>query len=154
MSTFRAAATLSVIMGSTISMIYPVRATTRISRQTARDDLESRLDQWYIGLPESLCYDSGSRRIVPPPHILFLHIRYWGCVLLLHRAFIPNWKDEPAGHSTKQSDPASLKSFDLAQGAASHISAIVTAYHENFNLKRSSPFISSYVLSAGNPPTV
>lgn len=58
-----------------------------------------------------------------------------------------------------------LKAFDLAQGAASHLSAIgnaihlwfrissyfyvkVTTYRDKFSLKRSSPFLPAYILSA------
>ena len=58
-----------------------------------------------------------------------------------------------------------LKAFDLAQGAASHLSAIgnathvwfrifsyfyveVSTYRDKFSLKRSSPFLPAYILSA------
>lgn len=47
---------------------------------------EAQLDQWYLSLPDYLRYDPGNRRTPPSPQILFLHIRYWGCVLLLYRA--------------------------------------------------------------------
>jgi len=49
-------------------------------------DLETRLDQWFISLPEHLLYDPTSTRTIPPPHVLFLHVRYWNAVLLLNRA--------------------------------------------------------------------
>lgn len=73
-------------MGSIVTQIYPVKCTGRSSRTKSLADLESRLDQWYIDLPDSLRCDTTSKRLVPPPHILFLHIKYWAAVLLLHRA--------------------------------------------------------------------
>jgi len=66
-----------------------------------------------------------------------------------------------------ESHTASLKAFDLCQTAASHVSTLgqdtsgssymrgsadssaATFYHDNFNLRRSSPFLSSYLLNAG-----
>ncbi|KAJ7246249.1 fungal-specific transcription factor domain-containing protein [Mycena haematopus] len=146
MASFRATGALALILGAIISQIYPVRPTSVASRQASLAKLESRLDQWYLGLPEALRYDTASRRIVPSPPVLQMHIRYWGSVLLLHRAFIPNWKNiDP----TPKDSTLELRAFDLAQGAASHISAIVTAYRDNFNLKRCSPFLTSYLLNAG-----
>ncbi|KAF9469792.1 fungal-specific transcription factor domain-containing protein [Collybia nuda] len=143
-SNFRALATLSIISGAIVSNIYPVRQTPGLSKRALLAELETRLDQWFISLPEELRYETTSRRPLPPPQTLFLHIRYRGAVLLLHRAFIPNWKGtEPTSRNTLE-----LKAFDLAQGAASHISAIVTAYREGFTLKRSSAFLTSYILSA------
>lgn len=76
----------AVILGSIVTNIYPVRTTLDTSPRRAYSELERRLDQWYIGLPEGLHYDASSRRTTPPPHILFLHVRYWGSVLLLNRA--------------------------------------------------------------------
>ncbi|THV07451.1 hypothetical protein K435DRAFT_741751 [Dendrothele bispora CBS 962.96] len=141
---FRATAALSVVLGNIVSKIYPVRASG--SRKALMTSLESQLDQWYLSLPECLRYDVASKRSVPMPHVLFLHIRYWGTVLLLNRAFIPNWRgiDFSSRKSTTE-----LKAFDLAQGAASHVSAIVTAWRERFTLKRVSPFLTSYMLNAG-----
>ncbi|KAJ7109940.1 fungal-specific transcription factor domain-containing protein [Mycena epipterygia] len=146
LASFRAAGRLALILGAVITKIYPVRPTSVASRQASLAKLESRLDQWYLSLPEALRYDTASRRIVPSPPVLLLHIRYWGTVLLLHRAFIPNWKGiDP----TPQNSTLELKAFDLAQGAASHLSAIVTTYRDNFTLKRCSPFMTSYLLNAG-----
>jgi hypothetical protein len=74
-------------MGAIVSQIYPVRSSvTRASRQGKLADLESRLAQWYLTLPDELQLDASSKRYTSPPQILFLHVRYWGAVLLLHRA--------------------------------------------------------------------
>lgn len=146
MSNFRATCTLFVILGAIITKVYPVRFPPGVHRRALLASFESQLDQWYISLPQHLRYDPSNKRKVPPPHVLFLHVRYWGSVLLLNRAFIPNWKgvEITSKHSTQD-----LKAFDLAQSAASHIAGIVTTYREAFTLKRSSPFITSYILSAG-----
>ncbi|KAJ7459181.1 fungal-specific transcription factor domain-containing protein [Mycena galericulata] len=146
LASFRAAGKLALILGAVITKLYPVRSTSVASRRASLAKLESRLDQWYLSLPEALRYDTASRRTSPSPPVLLLHIRYWGTVLLLHRAFIPNWKGlDP----TPQNSTLELKAFDLAQGAASHLSAIVTTYRDNFTLKRCSPFMTSYLLNSG-----
>ncbi|KAH7923243.1 hypothetical protein BV22DRAFT_1093249 [Leucogyrophana mollusca] len=151
MSCFRASASLSVIIGAIVTTIYPVRPAGRVSRRAILHNLETRLDQWYMNLPDDLRYDPASRRNAPSPPVLFIHMNYWSAVLLLHRAFIPNWKgsEQVPQNPPSGSDTTSLKAFDLCQSAATYISTIVTTYHENFNLKRSSPFLSSYTLSAG-----
>jgi hypothetical protein len=151
MSCFRAAATLSVLIGSIVTLIYPVRSTRRGSRRAVLNSLESRLDQWYIDLPDNIRYDPASKRNTPPLAVLFIHIQYWSAVLLLHRAFIPDWKgsEQILQNPPSGPDTASMKAFDLCQSAATYVSTIVTTYHENFNIKCSSPFLSSYILSAG-----
>lgn len=99
---------IAIIVGEIITKVYPVRMSPTVSRRAILADLETRLDRWYIGLSDNLSYDVASRRAIPPPHVLFLHIRYWGAVLLLNRALwvlpllglfimlmsvsIPNWK--------------------------------------------------------------
>ncbi|KAG1757862.1 fungal-specific transcription factor domain-containing protein [Suillus lakei] len=135
----------AVLIGSIVTMIYPVRSTGRGSRRAVLNNLESRLDQWYIDLPDNLRYDPASKRNTPPPAVLCIHIKYWSAVLLLHRAFSEQILQNPPNGS----DTASLKAFDLCQSAATYVSTIVTTYHENFNIKCSSPFLSSYILSAG-----
>ncbi|KAH0591126.1 hypothetical protein H2248_001229 [Termitomyces sp. 'cryptogamus'] len=141
---WRAVASLCMITGSIVDKIYSIRHVPHAVRRASYSDIESRLDQWYIGLPESLRFEPTSRRTAPPPHILFLHIRYWGAVLLLNRAFIPNWKGtESTSHNT-----AEFKAFDLAQSAATHLSAIATIYRETFSLKQGSSFLTSYILNA------
>ncbi|CAK5280628.1 unnamed protein product [Mycena citricolor] len=130
-----------LILGGVITKIYPVRFLPLANRQASLAQLESRLDQWYLALPDVLRYDASSKRVTPSPPLLLLHIRYWGTVLLLHRAL----SESTSSHST-----AELKAFDLAQGAASQISSLVTAYRETYSLKRCSPFLTSYILNAGD----
>ncbi|KAG9222442.1 hypothetical protein CCMSSC00406_0002777 [Pleurotus cornucopiae] len=158
---FLANATLSVIVGDLIGQVYPVRTGPQMD---AHSGLEARLAQWYLQLPQPLRYDPSNKRITQPPHIITLHVRYWGAVLLLQRAFIPNWSTYgvlsrradsmradlrtstgPDMHSSTQE----LKAFDLAQSAASHISTIITSFRETFTMKRTSPFLTSYLLNAG-----
>ncbi|KAJ2921023.1 hypothetical protein H1R20_g16074, partial [Candolleomyces eurysporus] len=146
MSAFCAASRLSVIMGSIMTKVYPIHPPVGESRQALLSDLESRLDQWYITLPEHLRYDSVGKRLAPPPGVLFLHIRYWGAVLLLYRAFIPNWKRLD---DTVRKSSIGYRAFDLAGAAASHLSSIVTVYRETFSLRRASPFMTSYLLGTG-----
>ncbi|KAF8808141.1 hypothetical protein BYT27DRAFT_7190259 [Phlegmacium glaucopus] len=143
MGAFCASSRLVVIVGAIVTQIYPVRPTPGPSRKTMLADLESRLDHWYITLPEELRYEASNKRQTPPPQILFLHLRYWSAVLLLHRAFIPNRHDE-----TLQRSLFGTKSFDLAHSAACHVGALVTAYRETFTMKRTSPFLTSHLLSA------
>lgn len=146
MSVFCAASRLHAIVGAIIAKVYPVQPPPGESRQTIVTDLESRLDQWYITLPDHLRYEPAARKATPPPQVLFLHIRYWGAVLLLHRALIPNWKrlEEASSKSS-----LGYRSFDLAQSAACHMASVVTVYREVFSLRRASPFMTSYLLSAG-----
>lgn len=150
MKCFRAAASLSVIIGAISSLIYPVKATRRGSKRAILTELDARLDQWYYQLPADLTYDPASKRAVPPPPVLFIHIKYWFTVLLLHRAFIPNWKgSELHLYKPGTTDTTSSKALDVCQKAATYISAIVTTYHENFDIKHTTPFLSSYILCAG-----
>ncbi|KAF8560118.1 hypothetical protein OG21DRAFT_1451878 [Imleria badia] len=150
MRCFRVASSLSVIIGSIVASVYPVKSPKHGSRRAVLSDLEARLDQWYHDLPEDLRYDPASKRNTLPPPVLYIHVKYWSAVLLLHRAFIPNWKgselilqNPPPGSNT------SLKAFDLCQSAATYISTIVTTYDDCYNIKRASPFLSPYILSAG-----
>lgn len=75
-----------MIVGAIITQLYPVRPTPGPSRQDILADLENRLTQWLVTLPDDLSYDVSNKRHTPPPQVLFLHIRYWAAVLLLHRA--------------------------------------------------------------------
>ncbi|KAG6837321.1 hypothetical protein H0H93_011416 [Arthromyces matolae] len=47
-------------------------------------------------------------------------------------------RSEPTSRNT-----AEFKAFDLAQGAATHLSAIATVYRETYSLKRAPPFLTS-----------
>ena len=77
----------AVISGNIVTDIYSIRRIPFATRKAKYAEVERRLDQWFIGLPDQLRYDGTSRRAaVPPPHILFLNIRYWAVVLLLNRA--------------------------------------------------------------------
>lgn len=145
MGTFCASSKLVVIVAAIMRDIYPVRPMPGPSRQAMLADLERRLDQWYITLPDELRYDASNKRHIPPSQLLFLHLRYWAAVLLLHRAFIPNWKEH---NKTLQRSLLGTKSFDLAHSAACHVGAIITTYRETFTMKRISPFLTSHLLSA------
>ncbi|KAI9570337.1 fungal-specific transcription factor domain-containing protein [Boletus coccyginus] len=151
MRCFRVASSLSVIIGSIVSLVYPVKSSKRGSRRTVLSDLEVRLDQWYLDLPDDLRYDPASKRTPPPAPVLYIHAKYWSAVLLLHRAFIPNWKSSESilPNPPPGSNTTSLKAFDLCQGAATYISTIVTTYHDCYSIKRASAFLLPYVLSAG-----
>jgi hypothetical protein len=74
------------IISDIVKQIYPVVYRSRTPKRVKLAELEQRLDAWYIELPEELRYESTSKRPVPPPHIMVLHVRYWSAVLLLHRA--------------------------------------------------------------------
>ncbi len=74
---------LAVIVGDLIGQVYPVRTGPQMD---AHSGLEARLTQWYLQLPQPLRYDPSNKRITQPPHIITLHVRYWGAVLLLQRA--------------------------------------------------------------------
>lgn len=73
---------------------------------------------------------------------------------------------ERQAHVSTETRTTGLKAFDLCQTAASHVSSIgmnvfegfdlsitdrllVTVYHEHYNLRRASPFLSAYLLNAG-----
>lgn len=79
-----------VIVGSILSEVYLVQSSNRGYKQAIVADLDSRLDQWYITLPEQLQYQAVNKRQIPP-QILLLHVRYWGAVSLLHRALWAFW---------------------------------------------------------------
>jgi len=80
------------ILSKIVQAIYAVHTIS--NRQVESGVLEGLLDKWYIELPEQLRYELGAtgryepgatKRPVPPPHILTLHMQYWCAVLLLHR---------------------------------------------------------------------
>lgn len=145
MSSFVALSRLSIIGGTIINKVYPVQGIIHATKQTILAECEAQLDQWYLGLPDYLQCDPSKRGGPYVPQVIFLHIRYWGCILLLYRAFIPNWK---SGEQVARNSPMSSKALDLAQGAASHVSSLVTMWRENFTLKMAPPFLTAYLLSA------
>lgn len=151
MSCIQAESSLSVIIGAVVDLVYPVRFTSRTPRQHVLKSLESRLDHWYMSLADNLRYDPSSKRNMPAWPVLYLHIGYWWTVLLLHRAFLPNWKrsDGIFRNPSVGSDTGPLKAFDLCQRAATYISTIATTCHENFDLKNGSPFLTPHLLAAG-----
>ena len=102
---------LAIIGGMIINKVYPVQGIIRATKQTILAECEAQLDQWYLGLPDYLQCDPSKRGGPYVPQVIFLHIRYWGCILLLYRALwvipflilqittqqpvflsIPNWK--------------------------------------------------------------
>ncbi|PCH33995.1 hypothetical protein WOLCODRAFT_87174 [Wolfiporia cocos MD-104 SS10] len=134
MTCYRAQCELSVIITDIMDQIYPVQSHSGTPRRTLLQQLEQRLHSWLINLPDQLRYSTTSSIVTPLPHVLLLHIEYCTAVLLLHRA-LP--------------DSLPLKSFDICQSAAAHISSIVTVFDEKYGLSRCPPFLSIYLQSAG-----
>ncbi|KAH9950872.1 fungal-specific transcription factor domain-containing protein [Amylocystis lapponica] len=119
LSTFREACSLSAIIIEIMDRIYSVSPLPERERRSVLESLEARLHRWMIGLPDHLRFSTNSLA-TPLPHILMLHLEYYAAMLLLHRAFIPQWDD-----------------------------SIVTVYDEKYGLDRSPPFLSIYLQSAG-----
>ena len=76
---------VGVITSNVIKRIYPVHLSSHSVKRTALAELETKLDQWYAGLPDFLAFDPASSRTVPAPNVLLMHATYWNTVLLLHR---------------------------------------------------------------------
>ncbi|KAF8506800.1 fungal-specific transcription factor domain-containing protein [Russula emetica] len=137
MAAYRRVATLCVITGNVINRIYPVHPPSQSVKRAALAELGAKLDHWYAELPDSLAFDPASSRSIPPPNVLMMHATYWNTVLLLHRAFIPKWRPTHSRHAsngTRESE--TLKSFDICQSAAAHITSIFVAYQKQFGLSR------------------
>ncbi|CCM04446.1 uncharacterized protein FIBRA_06626 [Fibroporia radiculosa] len=149
MSCFQKQCELSVIITDIMDRIYPVRPSSDTPRRTLLQQLEARLHNWLFGLPDSFRYSTTSSLHTPSPHVLVLHMEYCSAVLLLHRAFIPSPRSHPTNEGSLQVDPIPLKSFDICQSAASHISSIVTVYHEKYGLNSAPAFVSIYLQTAG-----
>ncbi|KAF8062419.1 fungal-specific transcription factor domain-containing protein [Lyophyllum atratum] len=151
-SCFNASARLSGILSMIIQAIYAVRPVS--SRHSESTFLEALLDKWYIELPEHLRYEPGStKRPIPPPHVLTLHMQYWCAVLLLHRPFIRNDLYHSRSKNPEESDDIEVralaeKSYELCAGAANHITSIVTIYSEVYTLDRCANFLCYYVFTA------
>ncbi|CDO75511.1 hypothetical protein BN946_scf184935.g47 [Trametes cinnabarina] len=148
MSNFQEMCHLSVIITDIMDKIYPVQPSTDTPRRVLFEQLEARLNRWYIGLPEHLRYSPSDKNANPLPHVMMLHIEYQAAVLLLHRAFLPAFNKNSA-QSAAESDPLALKAFDVCVAAAVHITSMTAAYDEKFGLDKVPPFLSIYLQAAG-----
>ncbi|KAF8260725.1 fungal-specific transcription factor domain-containing protein [Lactarius quietus] len=149
---FRSMSALCVITGNVINRIYPVHPSSHSVKRTALAELETKLDQWYAELPDGLAFDPASSRSVPPPNVLLMHATYWNTVLLLHRCFIPKWKPTHTRHGssgTRESEAVALKSLDICQSAASHMTSIFLAYRSQFGLSRAAFLCTQLLFAAG-----
>ncbi|TFY75036.1 hypothetical protein EWM64_g8976, partial [Hericium alpestre] len=148
---FRLAGMLGNIVGYIVEKIYPIHPVTHATKRAALAEMEARLDKWYHDLPETVTYDASSKRPAPPPTVLLMHITYWNSVLLLHRAFIPKWRppNQRMAKGTRESDAVCLKSFDICQSAATHITTIVMAYQHQYSLRRGALLLTQHVFAAG-----
>ncbi|KAF9531948.1 fungal-specific transcription factor domain-containing protein [Crepidotus variabilis] len=137
---------LAALLGDVVTQIYPVKPISVAVKLERLTVLERRLDQWYISLPEYLRFDLSNKRYIPPPTVLFLQIRYWGSVQLLHRAFIPNWK--PGNEDALRESSVGTRALDLAHSAACHVGSIVNFYRETFTMERASAYLTSFMLAS------
>jgi len=149
MSCFREQCELSVIITDIMDQIYPVRTMQDTPRRQLLQQLEGRLHRWLVNLPDHLRYTAASSHVTPLPHVLVIHSEYCAAVLLLHRAFIPHANGGQNDSAENPEDPLPLKSFDICQSAATHISSTVTVFQEKYGLHRAPPFLSIYLQSAG-----
>ncbi|KAL5534107.1 hypothetical protein ACEPAG_568 [Sanghuangporus baumii] len=146
LSTFKAAASLSVITGKIIDKIYSIRQKPWPKKQRLLNDLDKELNDWFAGLPAHLHYDAAVRRPVPP-QTLFLHIQHSIVMILLHRKFIPRVNNRESAASAHGIDTA--KEFEPCQEAAIRISSLAATIREVFSLKAVSAYLPSYLMSAG-----
>jgi len=149
MAAFREASVQLVILGEILDRIYPVRPVTQSVKRQALTELEAKLDRWYAELPDFLTFDAASARFIPSPNVLLLHIKYWNIVLLLHRAFIPKWRPDGHTRSSYSQDTMALKSFDICQSAATHMTNIIVAYQNAYTLKHATMIIVQHLFAAG-----
>ncbi|KAI0308118.1 fungal-specific transcription factor domain-containing protein [Multifurca ochricompacta] len=152
MITFRRMTKLCIIIGNVINRIYPVHPPSHSVKRSALAELEAQLDQWYAELPDSLAFDPASSRSIPPPNVMLMHATYWNTVLLLNRCFIPKWRPTHSRHTsngTRESDALALKSFDVCQSAALHITSLFVAYRSQFGLSRGALLVTQHLFSAG-----
>jgi len=148
----RSMSALCMITVNVIHRIYPVHPSSHSTKRTALAELETKLDQWYAELPDGLAFDPASSRLVPPPNVLLMHATYWNTVLLLHRCFIPKWKPTHTRHGssgTRESEAVALKSLDICQSAASHMTSIFLAYRSQFGLSRAAFLCTQLLFAAG-----
>lgn len=76
---------VAIIIGRILRKIYAIQSKPSRKRQQYFEDLGASLERWYVGLADHLRHDGTSGGLVPPPHILLMHIQYWWAVILLHR---------------------------------------------------------------------
>ncbi|KAH8120062.1 fungal-specific transcription factor domain-containing protein [Phellopilus nigrolimitatus] len=145
LSSFKASASLSIILGRIVEKIYSVRQKPWAKRHLLLFQLDTNLRDWVSSLPTHLHYDLSTKRPVPP-HILVLHVQHSAAVILLHRKFIPHVDKENTA-STHGIDTA--KEFEICQSAAENITEIVSVLRYMFSLRATSAFLPSYLLSAG-----
>ncbi|KAF8909626.1 fungal-specific transcription factor domain-containing protein [Gymnopilus junonius] len=150
-SCFSASATLAGILGMIVQSIYAVRPVS--SRHAESTVLEGLLDKWYYELPEHLRYEPSSSKSAPLPNVLTLHMQYWTTVLLLHRPFIRHIVQAKQRQSEVSEDAETraiaAKSYELCNGAANHITSIVSLYQEKYLITRCPVFLTYYVFTAG-----
>ncbi|KAH9941542.1 fungal-specific transcription factor domain-containing protein [Amylocystis lapponica] len=151
-SCFSEAAKLSIILSMIMQGLYAIRSPCE--RQAEFSRYEKLLSKWYLELPDHLRFDpASSKKPVPPPHILTLHMQYWCTVLLMRRPFIRHFSDianRPASSASKDSEvrATSRKNYDLCVQAANHITNIVSVYMEHFTAKRAPAFMCYYTFTA------
>jgi hypothetical protein len=146
-SCFNASATLSALLGRIVVAIYGIRSVS--SRHVESVHFESLLDKWYLELPEHLRYEPGSSKFSrAQPHVLTLHMQYWCAVLLLHRPFIRNHKNNFDGSEDDEVRTITKKNYELCAAAANHITSIVSLYSDSYCLRRSAVFLCYYVFTA------
>ncbi|KAJ3556519.1 hypothetical protein NM688_g1984 [Phlebia brevispora] len=149
MLAFQGQCKLSFLTSEIMTRVYPVKWSSESRRRDHLDDLENSLHNWLIDLPEPIQYHENGKRPIPPPHVLVLHIEYYSAVLLLHRAFLPDWDGDMKFNPGHIHDPAALKSFDICQSAATRISSMISTFDEVYGLDKAPPLLTIYLQSAG-----
>lgn len=103
--------------------------------------LDQSLASWFLALPPHLAFNISSKRSVPPPHVLCLHLQFYSALILLHRPFIPG--------SSARSDEACFPSHAICTTAANAIAHIVAVFSQTFSLRQCPPFLTYPLFSAG-----
>ncbi|PAV22046.1 hypothetical protein PNOK_0200300 [Pyrrhoderma noxium] len=145
-SSFRAVASLSIIVGKIIIKIYSIRQKPWNKKQQLLFELDKQLNDWLLHLPHHLQYDLCLRQPASP-QIILLHIQYSHAVLLLHRRFIPRLNHKESAASAHGID--TTREFSLCQGAARKITELASAIEEIFSLGAASAYLPTYLMSAG-----
>ncbi|KAI0818484.1 fungal-specific transcription factor domain-containing protein [Trametes gibbosa] len=142
---------LYIILGDVLKKIYRVSRAYATPPRALREELNSRLLQWVLDLPEPMKYSpAASTRPCPAPHILAMHIQYWAGVLLLHRPFIPKGEDlARAGSPSLDPDPIPWESYDICQGAANQVASFAMLYHDKYDMRWAPPYLANCIQAAG-----